>query len=142
MDLLARGARLREEGVPFALATVTWRRGPSSGKGGAKAIIHPDGRVEGWIGGACSRPTVVREALASLSDGRPRLLVLGEQDVRPDVVSVPMACASEGAMEVYVEPFLPAPDVHIVGSSPMTAVLADMGRRLGWRVRHIDDPEF
>jgi len=45
-------------------------------------------------------------------------------------------------MEVYVEPFLPAPDIHIVGSSPMTGTLADMARRLGWRVRHIDDPEF
>ena len=142
MDLLARGARLRQQGLPFALATVTWRRGPSSGKGGAKAIVHPDGSVEGWIGGACSRPTVVREALASLQDGRPRLLVLGADDTRPDVTTVPMACASEGAMEVYVEPFLPAPDIHIVGSSPMTGTLADMARRLGWRVRHIDDPEF
>jgi xanthine dehydrogenase accessory factor len=124
------------------LATVTWRQGPSSGKGGSKAIVHPDGSVEGWIGGACARPTVVREALSSLSDGRPRLLMLGVAEDRPGVITVPMACASEGAMEVYVEPVLPAPDVHIVGSSPMTAVLADLARALGWRVVSADEPEF
>lgn len=141
-DLLSRAAELREAGVPFVLATVTWRQGPSSGKGGSKAVIHPDGTVEGWIGGACARPTVVREALASLADGTPRLLMLGLEETRPDVVAVPMACASEGAMEVYVEPVLPAPDVHIVGSSPLTATLADLARALGWRVVTMDEPQF
>jgi hypothetical protein len=51
--------RIRHRGEPFALATVTWRQGPTSGKGGSKAIIRPDGSVTGWIGGACARPTVV-----------------------------------------------------------------------------------
>ncbi|MFN0283265.1 MAG: XdhC family protein, partial [Kineosporiaceae bacterium] len=40
-----RIAALAASGEPFALATVTWRRGPSSGKGGSKAVVHPDGRV-------------------------------------------------------------------------------------------------
>ena len=46
MDTLALAAELRRKGEPFALATVTWRRGPSSGKGGAKAVIRPDGSGE------------------------------------------------------------------------------------------------
>jgi xanthine dehydrogenase accessory factor len=141
-DVFSRTAELRGAGVAFVLATVTWRQGPSSGKGGSKAVIHVDGSVEGWIGGACARPTVVREALASLADGRPRLLMLGVEETRPDVLAVPMACASEGAMEVYVEPVLPAPDVHIVGSSPMTITLAEMTRSLGWRVVVMDEPVF
>lgn len=140
--VLDRAAQLRQTGRPFVLATVIWRQGPSSGKSGSKAVILPDGSVEGWIGGACARPTVVREALAALVDGRPRLLVLGMDDTRPDVIRVPMACASEGAMEVYVEPQLPAPDVHIVGSSPMAATLADLCRTLGWRVHAVDQPVF
>jgi xanthine dehydrogenase accessory factor len=142
MDVLSLAAALREAGEPFALATVTWRQGPSSGKGGSKAIIRPDGSVTGWIGGACARPTVVREALASLSDGTSRLLSLGTDETRPDVVRVPMACSSEGAMEVYVEPILPAPDLHIVGSSPMTETLAALAATLGWRVRRLDEPSF
>ena len=142
MDILRTAAELADRGEPFALATVTWRQGPSSGKGGSKAIIRPDGTVTGWIGGACARPTVVREALASLSDGQSRLLSLGTDETRPDIVTVPMACASEGAMEVYVEPILPAPDLHIVGSSPMTETLAALAGTLGWRVRRLDEPTF
>ncbi|MEX2654602.1 MAG: XdhC family protein [Acidimicrobiia bacterium] len=142
MDVLGLAASLRDRGEPFALATVTWRQGPSSGKGGSKAIIRPDGSVTGWIGGACARPTVVREGLASLSDGKSRLLSLGVEDHRPDVVAVPMACASEGAMEVYVEPILPTPDLHIVGSSPMTETLTALAGMLGWRVRRLDEASF
>ncbi len=142
MDVLRLAAELRDRGEPFVLATVTWRQGPSSGKGGAKAVIRPDGSVTGWIGGACARPTVVREALASLGDGTPRLLSLGIEERRPDVVAVPMACASEGAMEVYVEPILPAPDLHIVGSSPMSETLATLAAALGWRVTRLDEARF
>ena len=142
MDVLRAAASLRDRGEPFALATVTWRQGPSSGKGGSKAIIKPDGSVAGWIGGACARPTVIREALAALGDGKSRLLSLGMDEQRPDVIAVPMACASEGAMEVYVEPVLPAPDLHIVGSSPMTETLASLAETIGWRVNRLDEPPF
>lgn len=131
--ILERAGQLAARGEPFALVTVTWRRGPSSGKGGSKAIIFPDGRVEGWLGGACAEPTVVRQALEALGDATPRLLVLGEKDGRDDVTEVPMACASEGAMEVHVEPILPSPDLWIVGRSPAVDTLAELAGVLGWR---------
>lgn len=137
-NLLIRAAQLVDEGRPFVLATVTWRRGPSSGKGGSKAIIHPDGRVEGWLGGACAKPTVVRQALDALNDGEPRLLLIGDDDHRHGVTTVPMACASEGAMEVYVEPILIAPEVVIVGNSPMCTRLAELVEVMGWRSRLVD----
>lgn len=140
-DVFARAAALRAGGTPFALATVTWRRGPSSGRAGARAIVTIDGTVEGWLGGACAQPTVVAEALASLTDGRPRLLVLGETDTRSEVVSVPMACSSEGAMEVFVEPHLPPPHVHLIGASPMVATLEGLAEVLGWRVTVVDEPD-
>lgn len=142
MDILGRAAELRARGEPFVLATVTWRQGPTSGREGSRAIIHPDGTVEGWIGGACALPTVVREALGAFSDGRPRLLSLGMADTRAGVVAVPMACSSEGAMEVYVEPVLGVPHLHIVGSSPMTAALASMAEAIGWRVTSVDQPDM
>lgn len=140
MNVLGRAAKLQAEGRAFALATVTWRRGPSSGKGGSKAIIHPDGSVEGWMGGACARDSVVRQALEALTVGESRLLVLGEHDHRPGVETVSMACASEGAMEVYVEPVLPQPMVLIVGSSPMVDTLRRLVAVLGWRVSSTEDP--
>jgi xanthine dehydrogenase accessory factor len=130
--VLRQVAALAAAGEPFALATVTWRRGPSSGKGGSHAVIHPDGRVEGWLGGACAQPTVVRHALDAVQDGHARLLVLGEDDRREGVIVVPMACSSEGAMEVFVEPVLPTPDVWVIGGSPAVSTLADLVRALGW----------
>ncbi len=138
MNVLPRAAELISNGRPFAIATVTWRRGPSSGREGAKALIHPDGTVEGWLGGACAGPSVVEAALLALSTGRPQLLVLGEPDDRPGVAQVAMACASEGAMEVYVEPVLPPPELWVVGNSPMVETLQQQAVALGWRVQVID----
>src|SRR5580704_14760384 len=65
-DLLTVAADLRRRGEPFALATVVRCERPTSAKPGAKALIRPDGRVTGWVGGACAEPVVAREALAAL----------------------------------------------------------------------------
>ncbi len=92
------------------------------------------------MGGACARDSVVRQALEALTIGEPRLLVLGEHDHRPGVELVSMACASEGAMEVYVEPVLPQPMVLIVGSSPMVDTLRRLVAILGWRVSSTENP--
>ncbi len=53
------------------------------------------------------------------------------------VVTVPIACQSEGALEVYVEPVLPKPHVVAIGRSPV----ARAGRLAGARVadRLVDD---
>jgi xanthine dehydrogenase accessory factor len=143
-DVLAEAARLSAEGRPFVLATVVWSRSPSSGKPGATALITPDRRVRGWIGGACAEPTVLREALKTLEDGEPCLLFLGSPEelrdhARAGVVTVPIACASEGALEVYVEPVLPTPHLVVIGRSPAVDALARMAAGLGWRAAVVDD---
>jgi xanthine dehydrogenase accessory factor len=126
------------------LATVVWRRGPSSGREGGKALIGGDGRVQGWLGGACAEPAVVREALRALEDGTPRLMFLGPADEleerrREGMVSVPIACQSEGALEVYLEPMMPPPHLVAVGRSPAVDALARMAAALGWRAVVVDD---
>lgn len=143
-DVLALAAELSSKGEPFVLATVVWRRSPSSGKEGATALITPDRKVRGWLGGACAEPTVVREALRLLEEGRPSLMFLGppeELDAhrRDGVVTVPIACQSEGALEVYVEPVLPQPQMVAIGRSPAAKALAGMAGGLGWRSVLVDD---
>src|SRR4029453_10016842 len=71
-DLLILAGDLRRRGEPFALATVVRCERPTSAKPGAKALIRPDGRVTGWVGGACAEPGGARGALAALRGGRPR----------------------------------------------------------------------
>jgi xanthine dehydrogenase accessory factor len=150
-DLLAVEGRLRAAGRAYAAATVVWRRSPSSGQVGSKAIITAEGRVHGWIAGACAEPAVVSEARRALSEGTPRLVFLGppeqlEAHRREGVVAVPIQCQSEGALEVYVEPWLPPPHVVAVGRSPAAEALARMAPALGWRATLVDaeagaDPE-
>jgi len=143
-EILAEAAALSARGEPFVLATVVWRRSPSSGKAGATALITDDGRVRGWLGGACAEPTVVREARRALEEGTPRLLFLGPPEElagheRDGVVTVPIACQSEGAMEVHVEPVLPRPQVVVIGRSPAAIALTGMAAALGWRSVAVDD---
>jgi xanthine dehydrogenase accessory factor len=146
-DVLAEAGELTRRGQPFALATVVWRQGPSSGQQGARAIITAAGELHGWIGGACAEPVVIREARQVITEGVPRLLLLGTPDqfgaaVPDGMTVVPIACQSEGALEVYIEPVLPAPHLVVVGRSPMVATLADLARVLGWRTTVADRGAF
>ncbi len=143
-DVLELAARLSAEGTPFVLATVVWSRAPSSGKPASTALVTPDGALRGWLGGACAEPVVLREALRALEEGTPRLLFLGTPDEldanrREGVVTVPIACQSEGALEVYVEPVLPSPHLVVIGRSPAVDALAAMADALGWRSVVVDD---
>jgi xanthine dehydrogenase accessory factor len=138
---------LADTGEAFALATVVWRHGPSSGKQGSRALVTADGELHGWIGGACAEPAVIREARAAMADGQPRLLLLGPAgtfgDVIPDGMTVvPVSCASEGALEVYIEPVLPAPHLVVVGHSPMAATLTRLAEAIGWTAELIAGREF
>jgi xanthine dehydrogenase accessory factor len=145
--VLADAARLTEARTPFVLATVVWRRGPSSGQQGSKAVILGDGTIRGWLGGACAEPTVLAEARAALESGEPRLLFLGQPDELDErshdgMVSVAMACENEGAMEVYLEPMRPPPKVVAMGRSPAVQALVAMARDLGWPAVAIDEPDL
>lgn len=143
-SVLARAADLEARNEPFVLATVVWSSGPSSGKQGSKALIHLSGRVEGWLGGACAEPSVVAEARRALGDGRSRLMFLGPADElerghREGVAVVPMACESEGSLEVYLEPVLSEPSVIVIGRSPAVDTLAQLATAIGWRSVVVDD---
>ena len=146
-DVLEEAGELTRRGQPFALATVVWRQAPSSGQQGSRAIITAAGDLHGWIGGACAEPVVIREARQVITEGVPRLLLLGTRDqfgaaVPDGMTVVPIACQSEGALEVYIEPVLPAPHLVIVGRSPMVETLADLSRALGWRTTVVDRGAF
>jgi xanthine dehydrogenase accessory factor len=61
------------------------------------------------------------------------------EHARDGVTSVPIACQSEGALEVYVEPVLPNPQLIVIGRSPAVDALARMAEVLGWRTVVVDD---
>jgi len=146
-DIVEEAAELARRGEEFALATVVWRQGPSSGQMGSRAIITREGQLYGFIGGACAEPVVLREAVRVIETREPRLLFLGTADVPQSqlpegMLYVPMSCQSEGALQIYVEPVVPSLDLVVVGGSPMTRTLAELAHTLGWKSRVIVPEEF
>jgi xanthine dehydrogenase accessory factor len=132
-ELIALAAELQRAGEAFALATVVRCEAPTSAKPGAKALIREDGRIQGWVGGACAEPVVAREALQAIRDGRPRLIGLyGEGGRVPGrtegMLEYDMTCHSGGTLEIYVEPYLPKPLLVLVGHGPVVETLAALGR--------------
>ncbi len=143
-ELLELAADLHRRHRPFVMATVVWARGPSSGKQGGAAVIEGSGAIHGWIGGACAEPAVLREARRVLNDGESRLMYLGPAEEldghrRDGVVTVPIACASEGALEVFMEPMLPEPHVVVVGKSPAVKTLVRLLAAMEWRATVVAD---
>lgn len=151
LGVLERLGELARGGQTFALATVVWRQGPSSSKQGSRAIITAAGEIDGWIGGACAEPVVIREAKQVIADGEARLLLLGSPDqfgqslstgVPEGMTVVPFSCQSEGALEIYIEPVFPVPHLVVVGTSPMAHTLADLARALGWATELLATQDF
>jgi xanthine dehydrogenase accessory factor len=108
-----------------------------------------DGSMHGWIGGSCAQPTIRREALRALADGKPRLVRLNpagadvavsEQDDEQGVVAYTMTCHSGGSLEVYVEPFAPPSRLVVVGDSPVARSLLELGPLLGFDT--LDNPRL
>jgi xanthine dehydrogenase accessory factor len=142
--LIDVAADLQRRGEPFVLATVVRCEAPTSAKPGAKALVHADGRVEGWVGGACAEPVLVRESLKALRDGRPRLVGLyGEGGREPGrtegILDYAMTCHSGGTLEIYVEPYLPTPQLILVGHGPVIEALQTLGRAAGYALVPLRD---
>lgn len=147
--LLELAYQLTQAGKPFVLATVVWCERPTSAKPGAQAIIQDDGqsgKLTGWVGGSCTQPVVLREALRSLREGDdPYLLRVGASDrgiTRADVRVFPMTCTSGGVIDIYMEPHLPQPQLVLVGDSPVAHALARLAPVLDFSIIHADSTDL
>jgi xanthine dehydrogenase accessory factor len=144
IDVQGNGARASDE--PYVVATVVAVERPVSAKPGDRATISEGGSIRGWIGGSCSEPIVVREAMAALADGRARLIRIRPPEApreqsRVGVVDAITTCASEGGLDVFVEPRLPEPQLVVAGSSPINRTLTLLAEALGYEVSAaLDDP--
>src|SRR5215468_5840140 len=122
VDLLKLAADLAARNERFALVKVVWREPPSSAHVGDTALVTAAGDVHGWVGGGCTRSTLLREALRAIADGEPRLLSLSPdpaQEHRPGLVALPMTCKSGGTVDLYVEAVLPSLHVVVFGTTPV-----------------------
>jgi xanthine dehydrogenase accessory factor len=142
LELLELAAEFGKRGERFAVATVVARKAPLSAQVGDMALVTGEGAFHGWVGGSCTRPTVIAEALKALEDGKPRLVALDPDPNaprRPGVSFFPMTCHSGGSVEILIQPVLPAPRLIVYGSSPIARALWALGRAMGYTVHAIEE---
>jgi xanthine dehydrogenase accessory factor len=97
--------------------TVVAVQSPSSADLGAQAIVEADGEMHGWIGGEA--------ALQSMTSAVPRRLRIGRsRDEGEDIDVRPMACASGGEVELFIQP---------VCITPQLRIYLDIATRMGQR---------
>jgi xanthine dehydrogenase accessory factor len=137
---MSRAVELREAGVPFVEATVVRCASPTSARPGDRAVVLGDGTIEGFVGGACADSTVRLQALRCMETGEAVLLRIlpGEEDGPSDeegAVVVSNPCLSGGALELFLEPRLPPPQVAVTGESPVARALAGLCGSVGMRAR-------
>ena len=136
--LSRRAATLEAERVPFVQATVVRARRPASVRAGATALVLGDGTIEGFVGGHCAEPSVRMHALRALETGEALLLRIepgdSEVDALEGAVTVHNPCISGGALEIFLEPHVPAARLHVVGDTPIAQALCELARDLGYHV--------
>lgn len=146
--------RLKQQGVPFAMATVVRTLDATSAKPGGKALVDKDGTIlVGWVGGGCARSAVAKTARETIRSGQPQLVSLRPQEVLETEGLMPgdtldgvriarNGCPSKGTMDIFVEPILPLPRLAIFGHGLVACALADLAARFDLeRLLIVPDPQ-
>ena len=162
LKLKQRADDLYAQGEAFVIATVVRVEKPTSAQPGNVAIVLEDGTIEGFVGGVCAQHSVRLYSLRALERSEPVLLRIlpdaearaaaeasaqtlrvsrpieptagREVDSEEGAVTVQNPCLSGGSIEVFLEPFLPAPRVVVAGESPIAMALHRLGPEVGLQV--------
>ncbi|TDC96994.1 XdhC family protein [Actinomadura sp. 7K507] len=129
---------LRRERTPYVLATVVRAERPTSAKTGDRALVLPDGTMEGFVGGECAESAVRDHALGLLRSGESTLLRITPGAAAAPVdgmVTVSNPCLSGGTLDVFLETVIPPALVHVYGDGPVARALVDVGRAAGFDAR-------
>ncbi|MBD3679628.1 MAG: XdhC family protein [Rhodobacteraceae bacterium] len=136
---------LREDGVPFALATVVRTQDATSAKAGAKAVVSAEGDIlEGWVGGGCARSAIARGAKQAIATNSPVYVALRPDDrlkaedlchgqSKDGIFYARNGCASRGSMDIFIDPVVPVPDLVVMGDGPVARALVSLAGRFDFR---------
>src|SRR5580704_11195593 len=142
---------LAERREPFVMATVVRIHGSTLGKPGFKAVVSKEGRiVYGTVGGVCPESAIATMALEALRTRKAKVIKVYLEDAQsalegtlknpnPDEIYVETNCG--GMMEIYVDPYLPADRLILIGQGGKDDVeegLVKLGKLLGFETIVID----
>src|SRR3954447_17377229 len=135
-DQARRADELAAAREPFVNALVVRASRPTSVHAGDCGLVRADGSIEGFVGGACAETSVRLHALRALETGESLVLriVPGDSEgaAEEGAVTVQNPCLSGGALEIFLQPSLPAPRVGVVGETPIAGALVSLAGGLGY----------
>jgi xanthine dehydrogenase accessory factor len=127
-------ADLEKTGGLAVVCTIVRDRGSVPRHAGSKMVVYPDGHFEGTIGGGEMEGRVIREALAVLAAGSPKLIsysLVNPKEGDPGVCG--------GEVEIFLEPVKPHPTLLVIGGGHVGKALVHLGKWLDFRVILCDD---
>jgi xanthine dehydrogenase accessory factor len=141
-SLAARADELASRREPFVHATVVRAQHPTSAHAGDTALVLQSGEIQGFVGGNCVQESVREYSRQVLATQEPLLLRVlpGEpsRTAEEGAVEVTNPCLSGGAIEIFLQPRIPAPRVLVVGTTPVAQALATLGSGVGLEVELTD----
>jgi xanthine dehydrogenase accessory factor len=136
-DLLDHAQSLGRRGERYAMVTVVRTTPPTSAYVGAQAIVMADGSLTGSVGGGCARDVVVAAALEAIHSGVARLVLISNAAPGPVPGGIelhPMRCASDGEIELFIQPHTPAPLLLVLGGTPAALQARVFAEQCGFRL--------
>ncbi len=135
-DILEEVVRLRQQGIPAAMATIVGTVGSTPGQASMRLLVLEDGTFLGTVGGGCLEAEVYEAALEVIREDCSRSLKfrLNEYD-SPDSG---LLCGGE--VTVFVEP-ITTPQLHVFGGGHVSKALTQVANLAGFRVVVCDDRE-
>jgi xanthine dehydrogenase accessory factor len=139
-ELMELARDLNRRGEAYAMVTVVRAVAPTSAYLGAQAIVLADGTLHGWIGGGCAKDVVIGAAKTAIEKGEPKLVRVSNDKIYPeeDVEHYAMSCASNGSIELFIQPYSVRSALCVLGSTPAADEARFLAERL--QIRLTDTP--
>ncbi len=135
MKILKAAIEAVESARSAAMATVVGTSGSAPREAGARMLVYADGSIEGTVGGGAVEHEVVRQALAAIQVGAPRLY--------SPSLSRDLGMGCGGTMDIFIEPLVRAPRLAIFGAGHVSQATAAIAISLGFEVTVFDErPQF
>jgi xanthine dehydrogenase accessory factor len=135
MDLFEEIVRMKRAGERGALATIVHTNGSIPSYESSRMLVREDGSIAGTIGGGCVEAEVWAAAKEVIQIEQPRKMTFNlNQDAAYDSGLI---CG--GTLEIFVEPILPQPVLHIFGGGHISLAVARAASSAGFAITLTDD---
>lgn len=129
MNIFAEAAKLEAQNSPFALAQIIDSRG-STPRHSAQLLVRKDGSILGTVGGGMVERKVIDEAVAALSERKPR--IFHGRMARNGNDAVGSDCG--GAMSVFISVHGLRPRLVLIGAGHVNRAIAQAAAPLGFEI--------